>query len=119
MTQGNILWFSPDGLNIWCASLNDVKAEVWGASLQNPEGWETELGRVETLSTEDLPDGCSWVSSCGYRVTDDWWILGPDGKRLLMLPPPWRSEPRGRVWKGHFLVLMLHEAHELVILELL
>jgi ABC-type nitrate/sulfonate/bicarbonate transport system permease component len=62
---------------------------------------------LELVGTEHLPQGSPWVSSHGYQVTDDWWILGPDGKRLLMLPPLWQSwSAVQRVWKGRFLALL-------------
>jgi hypothetical protein len=64
------------------------------------------------------PEEYPWSSSCGYQVTDDWWILAPDGKRLLMLPPPWRSHAVRRVWKGQFLALLYEGLSEPVILEL-
>ena len=60
-----------------------------------------------------------WASSRGYWVTDDWWILDSDGKRLLMLPPRWQS-PLGtdRVWKEQFLALLHVGLPEPIILEL-
>ena len=120
-STGKILWkessrgyrtnrFSPDGYDIWCA---DARG--------NAEVWRVRGGR-ETLEPlvgiEDPPEGYPWVSSCGYRITDDWWILGPDRKRLLMLPPPWQSFPGLRVWKGRFLALLHVGLPEPVILEL-
>jgi len=65
-----------------------------------------------------VPKGFPWESICGYRVTDDWWVLGPDGKRLLMLPPRWQSSAVRRVWKGQFLVLLHGRLLEPVILYL-
>ena len=120
-SSGEILWkesvggrtnrFSPDGCHIWCAN-----------SRGNAEVWRVRGGRNELeplVDIEDPPEGYPWASSCGHRVTDDWWILGPDGKRLLMLPPPWRSyDPMVRVWKGKCLALLHDELPEPVILEL-
>ena len=83
--------------------------------------WRVRGGRDELeplVDIEDPPEGYPWASSCGHRVTDDWWILGPDGKRLLMLPPPWQSYPVDRVWKGRFLALLHRELPEPVLLEL-
>jgi WD40 repeat protein len=112
VTHGDIPWFSPDGCDIWCATRSG-EAEVWRV------GGERDMledsGR--TVGTEDPPDGYPWRSSCGYRVTDDWWILGPDGKRLLMLPPHWQSYAVSRVWKGQFLALLHRGLPEPVILE--
>ena len=103
--------FSPDGYDIWYAD-----------SRGNAEVWRVRGGQDEQkplVDIEDPPEGYPWASACGYRVTDDWWILGPDGKRLLMLPPPWRSYyPALRVWKGRFLALLHGGLPEPVILEL-
>ena len=102
--------FSPDGCDIWCAE-NSGRAEVWNVS----SGQKVPGPLVDI---EHPPEGYPWGSSCGYRVTDDWWVLGPDGKRLLMLPPTWQSRPVYRVWKGKFLALLHPGLSEPVILEL-
>ena len=129
--RGNTPWFSPDGRDIWCAG--DSGADVWRVGGGN----ELERPQLREVYPEHLPEGYPWDSSLGYRVTDDWWILGsddwwilgPDGKRLLMLPPPWQSYavPRvrqgrvymaPRIWKGRFLGLLHCGLSEPVILEL-
>jgi hypothetical protein len=71
-----------------------------------------------TIDPEHPPEGYPWAPSHGYQVTDDWWILGPDGKRLLMLPPLWHSNVVQHVWKGQFLALLHGELSEPVIMEL-
>ena len=120
-STGEILWeesvwrythrFSPDGYDIWYADARG-NAEVWRV-----RGGRDKLGPL--VDMEDPPEGYPWASACGYRVTDDWWILGPDGRRLLMLPPPWRSYyPVLRVWKGQYLALLHGGPPEPVILEL-
>ena len=107
-----IPWFTMDGPDVWCVASNG-EAEVWRVG----EWGEPE--RLElTADIEHPPEGCPWVSSCGYRVTNDWWILGPDGKRLLMLPPHWQSYPVDQVWKGKFLALLHGGLSEPVILEM-
>jgi len=112
-TRGHIPRFSPDGCDIWCAN-DKGEAEVWRVG-----GGQKVLERLEqTVDIEDPPEGYPWGSSLGCRVTDDWWILGPDGKRLLMLPPPWQSDMVQRVWKGRFLALLHGGLSEPVILEL-
>ena len=61
----------------------------------------------------------AWEPSRGYQVTDDWWILGSDGKRLLMLPPLWQSPlPSDRIWDRRCVALLHDGAPEPVILEL-
>jgi len=113
VTMGQIPRFSPDGCDIWCANRGG-EAEVWRIV-----GGQKVLERLEqTVDIGNPPEGYPWGSSRGYRVTDDWWILGPDGKRLLMLPPPWQSEAVQRVWKGRFLALLHGGLSEPVILEL-
>jgi len=112
-TRGHIPRFSPDGCDIWCANRGG-EVEVWRV-----DGGQKALECLEqTVDIEDPPEGSPWGSSRGYRVTNDWWILGPDGKRLLMLPPPWQSDAVQRVWKGQFLALLHGGLSEPVILEL-
>ena len=57
-----------------------------------------------------------WDSICGYKVTDDGWVLNPTRKRLLWLPHRWRSDQEYRLWSGRFLGLS-HRLSEVVILE--
>ena len=111
-TRGHAPRFSPDGCDIWCAD-DKGEADVWRVV-----GGQKALERLEQIvDIEHPPEGYPWGSSRGYRVTDDWWILGPDGKRLLMLPPPWQSDAVRRVWKGWFLLLLHGGLPEPVILE--
>ena len=137
---GEIPWFTPDGNNFWCA-LDSGESEVWKITDTNGES----LGSISsgdsdawtTIDDEDAspnlislarraslvdprhpPEGYPWGSSRGYRVTNDGWVLGPDGKRLLMLPPPWRSYVVRRMWNGQFLALLHGGLPEPVILEL-
>ena len=113
-TEGSTVRFSLDGSSIWCAT-SWLKVEEW--KVGEWERWSKNVG-VDTASSKGPQEGCPWGSSHGYQVGDGWWILGPDGKRLLMLPPPWRDRPWGWVWKGQFLVLPYYLL-EPVILELL
>ena len=106
------LWFAPDGCNLWCA-VNSGETEVWRV------GGQDVLECLDlTVDLDHPPEGYPWASSKGYQVTDDWWILGPDGKRLLMLPPPWQSYTVQRRWNGQFLALLHEGLSEAVILEL-
>ena len=108
--SGGIPWFSPDGCDVWCVK-DSGQAEVW-----NVGGGRKVSGPL--VNIEHPPEGYPWGLSCGYRVTDDWWVLSPDGRRLLILPPTWQSYPTQRVWKGKFLALLHYELSEPVILEL-
>ena len=109
-----VSWFAPGGGSFWCAD-EQGEATEWKV-VNNRKVLELSLTEV---SLEDPPAGYPWASSRGYRVTEDWWICGPDGKRLLMLPPLWRSNAARRMWKGQFLALVHRELSEPVILELL
>jgi len=75
-------------------------------------------GQVEQWDEVDVEavGGYPWKSSRGYQITNDWWILDPEGKRLLMLPAAWQfHSERRRIWKEQFLAFQLPEP---VILEL-
>jgi WD40 repeat protein len=110
---GLIPYFSPDGCDIWCASHNG------GAGVWRIGSGQNVLEHLEhRVDVESPPEGYPWTSSHGYQVTKDWWILSPKGKRLLMLPPPWRSDTVRRVWKGKYLALLHRGLSEPVILEL-
>ena len=106
-------WFSPDGSDIWCIDRSG-ETEVWRVG-----GRRKGLELLErTVDVGYPPEGYPWASSHGYRVTNDWWILGPGGKRLLMLPPPWQSYPMDRRWERQFLALLHEGLSEPVILDL-
>jgi len=112
-TWGHTPWFAPDGCNLWCAH-DSGNAQTWRVG-----GGQKVLERLDqTVDIEHPPEGYPWGSPHGYRVTNDWWILGPDGKRLLMLLPPWQSAVGRRVWKGQFLALLHGGLSESVFLEL-
>ena len=104
--------FSPGGRDVWCID-HIGQVEVWRVG----DGQEVLECLVSRIDMEDQQEGNPWGSSRGYRVTNDWWILGPDGKRLLMLPPPWQSYAGRRVWKGLFLALLHDGLSEPVTLE--
>ena len=108
ITEGNTPRFGPGGSDIWCGAGNE--AEVWtvtqddldyGVPVDDDGGWKNP-----------------WGSSRGYKATEDGWILGPDGKRRLMLPPPWQSDAVGRVWKGKYLALLHDTLPGPIILDL-
>ena len=104
------LWFPPDELEIWCAAdYRFGKYKIHQGSL--------EYSEVFPL-VEFLPTGCPWGPPRGYKVSHDWWLYGPDGKRLFALLPTWRSSPEQRVWNGQFLALLHGSLPQPVILEL-
>ena len=103
-------WFSSDGCSLWYTLVGGIK-----------RSWTITGGLLCEASLVDLehpPEGYPWGSSHGYRATNDGWVFGPDGKRLLMLPPHWRSDPTQRVWNGQFLALLHGALPGPVILEL-
>lgn len=101
----------PGGHDIYCYAGNNV--EVYTIT-------QNAVHYTKTVSDIDSgPWGCPWGSSCGYKVTNEGWILGQDGKKLLMLPPLWQAKfEYQRVWNEKFLALLHGGLHELVILEL-
>ena len=105
------LWFPPGGHDIWCA--HGDKANVYTIASDTLDYTDT------VFDIEDGSWGCPWGSSRGYRVTDDGWVLGAGGNRLLMLPPSWQSTfITNRVWNEKFLAVLDWRLPELVILEL-
>ena len=105
-------WFTQGGHNIWFAG---GQYSVDTCRVSGPDSLELQ---VHTAGLEHPPAGYSWGSSHDYQVTDDWWVLGPDRKRLLMLPPPWASDLVCWKWKGQYLVLLHCGLSEPVILDL-
>ena len=109
--DGVTMWIAPGGQDIWCGV--ESEAEVFTV---------TSSGNLaRKMSAVDIEGGswrCPWGSPRGYEVTNEGWILGPSGKRLFMLLPPWQSLPVQRVWNGRFLALLHGSLPEPVILEL-
>ena len=114
----NAAWHFREDVTAWFAD----KDNVWYADNRGIAAIGT-VGKSYITSdrvhpSPSPPAGYPWGSAHGYQVTDDWWILSPDRKRLLMLPPPWQSDPVRRIWKSQFLALLHHGLSEAVILEL-
>ena len=110
---GNTVQFSPDGCNVWC-----VEASGEATVRRVGDKSQKSAKQVVRVGIDDPPEGYLWVSPHGHQVTSDWWVLGPDGKRLLMLPTHWWSDPVDRRWKGQFLALLHGGPPEAVILDL-
>lgn len=109
-TWGHAPRLPSDGYEV-CVSDHDGQAEMWRVN----KGHEVPEPPVDI---EHPPEGYPWGSSRGYWVTEDWWIVGPDGRRLLLLPLPWQSYAVHRIWRGDFLALLHGGLSEPVILEL-
>ena len=108
--SGASLWFAPGGLDIWCVAEGKVESH----SIDQSGLGCTAFG----FGIERLPSGSPWTSSRGYKVVNDGWLIDPDGKRLFVLPPTWRSNPEQRVWNGQFLALLHGALPQPVILDL-
>ncbi|KAF9645709.1 hypothetical protein BDM02DRAFT_472784 [Thelephora ganbajun] len=107
--------FTSDGRQVWC-----ITDEGEANGLTIVEDSESSVVKLEQLGpTRQPPNTPPWLSSRGYQVTDDGWILCSSGKRLLRLPPHWRSsDTEARTWSGRFLALSHYTLPEVVILEL-
>ena len=122
------VWFHPGGDSVWCAIQNRAEVvEISWEGVDDATNMDDTAKMDEATGMDDAREvvgiehgswGCPWGSSRGYMVTNDGWILGPDGKRLLMLPLPWRSHAVRRVWSGNFVALLHDTLAEPIILEL-
>ena len=112
-SMGHRSWFTPDGCQVWSGGHSE---RFQGWAIVRDSG--SDLLKLEELeSTQYPPEGCPWKSPHGYSVTDDGWILNPDGKQLLWLPSNWRSGEIRKEWHGRFLAFLESELPEAGILE--
>ena len=112
ITRGSTLWFLPGQHKVgWVA--DGKEGETRGITARYTLDYTRPIGDIEHGQW-----GCPHGSSHGYQVTNDGWIISPSRKRLLMLPPPLRSDTVRRVWNGRFLSLLHGSLSEPVILEL-
>ena len=114
-SRGTMSWFTLEGYEVWCCSATGI-GEGWGIDKYGG----SNATKLEPLDPTGGPSGgFPWQSPRGYKVTDDGWVLSSGGKRLLWLPPHWRSGETDRVWGGRILALLHPELPEVVVLELL
>ncbi|KAF9646548.1 hypothetical protein BDM02DRAFT_3188755 [Thelephora ganbajun] len=107
-------WFISDGREVWYITDH---GEANGMTIVRDS--ESGIIKPEDLGPTDQPPNTPpWLSSRGYRIMDDRWILGFNGKRLLQLPSHWRSSDTNRTWSGRFLALLHSALPEAVILGL-
>ncbi|KAF9643063.1 hypothetical protein BDM02DRAFT_3273228 [Thelephora ganbajun] len=122
-------WFTPDGREVWCITRHGGThglTIVEGSEPSEANGLaivESSVPGVIKLEhlrpTNQPPSTPPWLSSRGYQITDDGWILGISGKRLLWLPLYLQSlNTAHRTWSGRFLALLHATLPEAVILEL-
>jgi len=112
--------FSPDGRQLWFL-LGKTRVMASGphycAMLHTMEDW-----RSAEVTKELLEDGWS-RDSCfpppGYRVqVGSGWIEGSGGRKLLWLPPNWRTGfMTEATWEGNFLTLVNPHHPEPIIIE--
>ena len=103
--------FTQDGHEVWAGSKHS------GEYCEIIEDNGSGTIQLKLQKTEDPSRVFFQESACGYEVTDGGWVLGPTGKRLLLLPHNWMSEEKNRTWGGQFLGLLHGELSEVVILE--
>jgi len=125
--------FSPDGRQLWVSYVY-TKDDVYEGDvscLADGEAPEEGLEIVEDEETEEFtfvplpgdarPPDYPWKSSEGYKIDGVaiQWVLDRDERRLLWLPPHWRTtnEKTWR-WNGDFLVLRKGMLPEPVIIQL-
>ena len=111
--KGNTLWFAPNGHKIFCTTDGNN-----GDVVEISQSGHVSSTPVANIDSEHQSWRFPWSPPPGHRVTNDGWILGLNGRRLLILPPPWRSSAVRRVWNGQFLALLHGELPDPVILEL-
>ena len=105
--------FTEDGHEVWAGSKDSGEyCEIIGDS-------GSGTVQLKLQRTEDPSRVFFQESACGYEVTDGGRVLGPTGKRLLLLPHNWMSDEKNRTWGGQFLGLLHGELSEVVILEFL
>ena len=109
------LCFTLDGHEIWARVIYGESSHIEGCLIV--EDSKASIIQLQHLDKSQLAGVPPWQSSCGYKITDDGWILSPVQKRLLWLPHRWRSVEWHREWAGQFLGLFHEELSEVVILE--
>ena len=97
-------WFTPDSSEL-CVISHSGDLDRWRIA-KNGKLHVTKLEDQELA--EDLPGGLPWLSTNGYKITNDCWILSPNGKYLLWLPHRWQSSDTvfTRKWSEHYLALL-------------
>ena len=109
--------FSPNGHQLWisCDGL------YYFVELEAPENWNSLDREDQTIlkptegDSELLFNHSSCGHSCGF---DSKWVVDPQGRKILWLPPNWRfntwEEAR---WDGNFLALLHGHHPEPIIVE--
>ncbi|KAF9644494.1 YVTN repeat-like/Quino protein amine dehydrogenase [Thelephora ganbajun] len=112
--RGTRPWFTSDGREVWY--ITDRGKTNGFMIVEDSESGVIKLKGLE--STRQRSNMPPWLSSRGYKIMSDGWILGSSGKRLLWLPLHWRPSGTNGAWSGRFLALLHGTLPEAVILEL-
>jgi len=99
--------FSPDGGHLWLISkAPEIYDRDEYGTLDVTDDWSS----VDLTSAKMPQDGRSWdgLFPLGYHIRDRFeWVEDPRGRKLLWLPPDWRTECRADArWDGDFLALV-------------
>ena len=112
ISEGYLPGFTLGGYEIWCT---DGAVVDWWAIVKEDGSNITKLEGL--MENEEPLRELPWESPHGYQVTNDGWILNPNGKQLLWLPHHWRSEMIERKWSGKVLAMWSSASPEAVILD--
>ena len=95
--------------------------EEWEGGLEIVKDEETGGVNFVPLPSDVRPPDYPWKSPKGYKIDGVavQWVLDHGGKRLLWLPPHWRTaNEKAWRWNGDFLVLRNNTLPEPVIIQL-
>jgi len=106
------MWFSPDGRQLWFFLGRSAYKDTKYAMVNTTEDWR--YAEVEDGWSRD-----SLFSPPGYRIPiGSGWVEGSGGRKLLWLPPSWRTEYMiDAIWDGNFLALVNGRHPEPMIIE--
>ena len=116
-----------DGSELEGSNGGDAPGNSRRVEEESEEGFELaedeETGQITLvpLPEDSRPPVHPWKSTKGYEIDGlaIQWVLGPDGKKLLWLPPHWRTtNEKTRRWNGDFLVLRESTLPETAIIQL-
>ena len=114
-SNGYRVGFTPNGHEVWCAT-EKGELDQWKIVKKIGSNGIT-LKRLK--KDAEVLCGFPWLSSYGYQVTNDGWILGSSRKCLFWLPHHWRPDRVfERVWSRKFLAVWNVNSPEPYILEM-
>ena len=114
-SDGYKVGFTQNSHEVWSATKKG-KLNQWKIVKENGSNAIT-LTRLKVDA--EVLCGFPWLSSYGYQVTNDGWILGSSGKCLFWLPHHWRPDTKlGGVWSRKFLAVWNYNSSEPYILEM-